>query len=147
MRGWEPSWRSTNYRDTDFSQAVQLATEGRGVDLILDMVGAPYLDRNLASLAPEGRLVVIGLMGGAKSEINLSQLMSRRLFVTGSTLRSRTIEQKGAVTDAVRTHVWPWVADGRFRPIIHATYPLEAAAEAHRTMEESQHIGKLLLTV
>ena len=137
--------RAINYREIEFEQAVSAATDGRGVDLILDIVEASYLTRNLDCLAPEGRLVLIGLMGGATGEVNLLTLMSRRLFVTGSTLRSRTEAEKGAITDAVHEHVWPRLIDSSFRPVVHATFPLEAAADAHRVMEASEHIGKLLL--
>ena len=134
-----------NYRETDFAQAVQEATEGRGVDVILDMVGGAYLKSNLECLAVEGRLVLIGLMRGATAEVDLAALMSRRLVLTGSTLRSRPIPQKASIVNSVRAHVWPWVADARFQPVIHQRFPLDQAAEAHRTMEASVHIGKLLL--
>jgi len=137
--------RAINYRDSDFVHEVKAATAGRGVDVILDMVGGPYLQRNLDSLAPDGRVVLIGLMGGGTAEVDLSALMSRRLLVTGSTLRSRSVAEKGAIADAIRAHVWPWVADLSFRPVVHAVLPLEDAAEAHRIMEASRHIGKLLL--
>ena len=137
--------RAINYRETEFSQALLAATDGHGVDVILDMVGGPYLKSNLESLAVEGRLVVIGLMGGATAEIDLATLMSRRLVLTGSTLRSRSVSQKAAITEAVHTRVWPWVSDARFRPVVHARFALAEAAEAHRTMEASRHIGKLLL--
>ena len=137
--------RAINYRETEFAEAIRTATDGRGVDVILDMVGGPYLSSNLESLAPEGRLVVIGLMGGTVAEVDLATLMSRRLVLTGSTLRSRSISQKGAIVDAVCAQVWPWIADARFRPVIHERYSLDDAAEAHRTMEASNHIGKLLL--
>ena len=137
--------RAINYRETEFSQAVRAATDGHGVDVILDMVGGPYLKSNLESLAVEGRLVVIGLMGGATAEIDLAALMTRRLMVTGSTLRSRSVSRKAAITDAVRAQVWPWIADARFRPVVHERFALADAAEAHRTMEASRHIGKLLL--
>ena len=138
--------RAINYRDEDFTEVVRTATDGRGVDVILDMVGGAYLQRNLDTLATDGRLVLIGLMRGAKSEVNLAKLMSRRLTLTGSTLRSRSVAQKGAVVDAVRERVWPWVEDGQFVPVIHARFPLDQAAEAHRLMESSRHIGKILLT-
>ena len=138
--------RAINYRDEDFSEVIKSATGGRGVDVILDMVGGAYVARNLDTLATDGRLVLIGLMRGATSEVNLAKLMSRRLTLTGSTLRSRTVAEKGAVVDAVRQHVWPWVSDGRFSPVIHARFPLEQANEAHRLMESSRHIGKILLT-
>ncbi len=137
--------RVFNYRETDFAQALRVATDGRGVDVILDMVGGPYLKSNLESLAVEGRLVLIGLMGGATAEVNLAALMSRRLTLTGSTLRSRSIRQKATIADSVRAQVWPWIADARFTPVVHERYSLAEAAEAHRTMEASLHIGKLLL--
>ena len=137
---------AVNYREVDFGEAVRAATDGRGVDVILDMVGAPYLQPNLDLLAPGGRLVVIGLMGGAKAEVSLATLMSRRLVLTGSTLRARAVAEKGAIAAAVKDNVWPWVADGSFRPVVYARFPLDDVGEAHRMMEESSHIGKLLLT-
>ena len=137
--------RAINYRTEDFVSVITEATDGRGVDLILDMVGGPYLARNLASLAVEGRLVVIALMGGAKTDINLATLMSGRLTLTGSTLRSRSVEQKGAIVAALRVHVWPHIASGELKPVVHARFPFADAAEAHRIMETSTHIGKLLL--
>ena len=136
--------RAFNYREVDFVQAVRDAA-GQGVDVILDMVGATYLQRNLSVLTLDGRLVIIALMSGARAEIDLSTVMRRRLVVTGTTLRARTVEQKGALAAAVRTHVWPLVEAGRVRPIIHRRLPLSAAADAHRIMESSLHIGKLLL--
>ena len=137
--------RAFNYRETDFARAVQVATKGSGVDVILDMVGGGYLKSNLECLAVEGRLVLIGLMGGATAELDLAALMTRRLVLTGSTLRSRSIPDKAAIVDSVRTHVWPWVADGRFQPVVHQRFSLEQAAEAHGMLEASVHIGKLLL--
>ena len=137
--------RAINYRAGDFVAVIKEATGGRGVDLILDMVGGPYLMRNLDCLAIEGRLVVIALMGGAQTEINLAAVMSRRLSVTGSTLRARSVEQKAAIARALRTQVWPHLVSGALRPIVHATYPFSEAAEAHRVMEASTHIGKILL--
>ena len=139
--------RAINYHDEDFTEVVRTATSGRGVDVILDMVGGTYLERNLDTLATEGRLVLIGLMRGATSEVNLAKLMSRRLTLTGSTLRARSVGQKGAVVDAVRERVWPWVEDGQFSPVIHSRFPLDQVAEAHRLMESSGHIGKILLTI
>ena len=132
-----------NYREVDFVEAVRSVTGG--VDVVLDMVGGPYLDSNLGLLNLDGRLVIIALMGGARAEINLATLMRRRLIVTGTTLRARTIEQKGAVVDAVRARVWPLVESGRVRPVIHRRLPWSEAADAHRVMEASTHIGKLLL--
>ncbi len=136
--------RAFNYREVDFVEAVRDAA-GQGVDVILDMVGATYLQRNLSVLTLDGRLVIIALMSGARAEIDLSTVMRRRLVVTGTTLRARTVEQKGALAAAVRTHVWPLVEAGRVRPIIHRRLPLSEAADAHRIMESSLHIGKLLL--
>ena len=124
---------------------VQTATDGRGVDLILDMVAGTYLQRNLDSLAVEGRLVLIALMGGAEADINLATVMSRRLTLTGSTLRPRSIEQKASIIKALSQSVWAQLSKGNLRPVIHARYPLSNAAEAHRVMESSIHIGKLLL--
>ena len=134
-----------NYRADDFVAAVKTATDGRGVDLILDMVGGSYLQRNLDSVAVEGRIVLIGLMEGAIAEINLATLMSRRVILTGSTLRSRTVDQKGKIAAALRERVWPHLAAKRLRPVVHAKFSLGEAAEAHRVMEASTHIGKLLL--
>ena len=139
--------RAINYRTEDFREVVAAASGGRGVDVILDMVGAQYLQSNVDSLARGGRLVLIGLMGGARATLDLSSLMTRRLVVTGSTLRPRSVAEKGAIAEAVRTRVWPWVADRRFKPRIHATFALEEAAAAHRVMESGEHIGKLLLRV
>ena len=137
--------RAVNYREEDFVAACRDATGGRGVDVVLDMVGAPYLGRNLAALAIEGRLVVIAVMAGAEAEVNLLDFMSRRLTLTASTLRSRSVSQKAEVGRAVREHVWPRFAAGELRPVIHATWPLAEAAEAHRVLESSVHVGKLLL--
>ena len=136
---------AVNYRQDDFVSAVKKATDNLGVDLILDMVGGSYLSRNIECLAVEGRIVMIGLMGGAKAGVNLATVMSQRLTLTGSTLRSRSVEDKGAIADALRAHVWPHLAAKRLQPIVHATYPFSEAAEAHRVMEASSHIGKLLL--
>tara|TARA_B110000116_G_scaffold208280_1_gene183746 strand:+ start:74 stop:712 length:639 start_codon:yes stop_codon:yes gene_type:complete len=135
--------RAFNYREVDFVEAVR--SVAGGVDVVLDIVGGPYLDSNLSLLNLDGRLVIIALMGGARAEINLATLMRRRLIVTGTTLRARTIAQKGAVVDAVRTRVWPLVESGRVRPVIHRRLPWSEAVDAHRVMEASTHIGKLLL--
>jgi NADPH2:quinone reductase len=139
--------RGIDYRTEDFVEIIRQQTGGKGVDLILDMLGASYLARNLEAAAIEGRLVVISLIGGARAEINLNTVMSKRLTLTGSTLRVRTVAQKAAVADAVRRNVWPLLSAGRVRPIIHATFPLAEASEAHRLMETSTHIGKIVLTV
>ncbi|MXZ70567.1 MAG: NAD(P)H-quinone oxidoreductase [Acidobacteria bacterium] len=134
-----------NYREQDFLDVVREATGGRGADVILDMVGGAYLQRNIDSLALEGRLVIIALMEGAEAELNLAAVMSKRLTVTGSTLRARRVDQKSAVARAVRQEVWPHLASGELRPMIHAAYPLADASEAHRVMQSSRHVGKLLL--
>ena len=135
-----------NYRDEDFVEAVQSFTAGRGVDLILDIMGGDYLDRNLRALAPDGRLVQIGLMGGDRATIDLRRILGRRLTLTGSTLRPRSVAEKGAIAAALRREVWPLLESGRVRPIVHRTFPLREAAEAHRLMESSGHIGKIVLT-
>ena len=139
--------RAINYREADFATEVKDATDGLGVDVILDMVGGPYLTANLDSLAKDGRVVVIGLMGGTQAEVNLATLMSRRLFLTGSTLRARSVAEKSAVRAAVQEHVWPWVADESFRPVVSARFPLDQVTAAHQLMESSRHIGKILLTL
>ena len=134
-----------NYRTIDFVQAVSELTSGRGVDVILDIVGGDYLPRNLDCLALEGRLVQIGLLGGATSSINLSTLMRKRLTLTGSTLRIRSVAEKGAIAAELEQHVWPLVAAGQVTPIVHGTLPLTQAAEAHRLLEAGAVIGKLVL--
>ena len=137
--------RAIDYRAEDFAAVLSEATGGSGVDVILDMVGGAYLQRNVASLAVEGRLVIIALMEGAQAELDLARLMSRRLTVTGATLRARSVEQKAAIMKSLRARVWPRFASNELRPIVHASYPLADAAEAHRVMESSVHTGKLLL--
>jgi NADPH2:quinone reductase len=139
--------RAVNYRTTDFVEAIKDLTGGRGVDLILDIIGAPYLDRNLRSLATDGRLVQIGVMGGSESTVDLRRLLGRRLTITGSTLRPRSVEEKGSIAVALRRQVWPLLDAGTVRPIVYRTVPLVDAAEAHRLMESSEHIGKIVLTV
>jgi NADPH:quinone reductase len=139
--------RGIDYRTEDFVEVIRKETAGRGADVILDMVGASYLSRNLEAAAVEGRLVVISLIGGARAEINLGTIMAKRLTLTGSTLRARTVPQKAMVAQSVRQNVWPLLAAGRVRPIIYKTFPLAEASEAHRLMESSQHIGKIVLTV
>lgn len=134
-----------NYRDTDFVAAVRDLTGGRGVDVVLDIVGGDYLQRNLETLAVDGRLVLIGMLGGTKAVINIGPILQRRLTVTGSTLRPRSVAEKGATARAVHEHVWPLFESGAVRVPIHATFPLTNAAEAHRVMEASEHIGKLVL--
>jgi NADPH:quinone reductase len=139
--------RAINYKTQDFGAVVIELTNGRGVDVILDMVGAPYFGRNLDVLALEGRLLQIAVLHGAKAEISLVRLLRQRLTVTGSTLRARTIEEKGAIAQALEKAVWPLLDTGKIRPVIYRTVPLREAAEAHRLMESGSHIGKILLTV
>jgi putative PIG3 family NAD(P)H quinone oxidoreductase len=139
--------RAFNYRETDFVAAVKEATEGRGVDVVLDMVAGDYLQRNIDALAMDGRLVMIGRQGGGKSELDVMSVLRRRLTLTGSTLRARSIAEKGALARAVHQHVWPLFESRAVRVIIHQTFPLGEAAAAHRVMEESTHIGKLVLLV
>jgi NADPH:quinone reductase-like Zn-dependent oxidoreductase len=137
--------RAINYKEADFVTAVRDATGDRGVDVILDMVGADYLQRNLDSLAMEGRLVHIGQLGGAKGQINLTPVLRNRLTITGSTLRARSVAEKGAIARAVHEHVWPLFESGAVHVPVHQTFPLRDAAAAHRVMESSIHIGKLVL--
>jgi putative PIG3 family NAD(P)H quinone oxidoreductase len=139
--------RAINYREEDFAAAVKDATGGRGVDVVLDMVGAPYTARNLESLARDGRLVQIGLQAGATAEISLRLIMLKRLTLTGSTLRIRTPAEKGAIAAALERDIWPLLAAGRVRPVVAATYPLADAADAHRRLEAGAVIGKVVLTV
>jgi NADPH2:quinone reductase len=139
--------RGINYRTEDFVEVIRQDTAGKGVDVILDMVGGDYFDRNLQVAAVEGRLVIIAMLGGSRAELKLNTLLMKRLTVTGSTLRSRTVEEKATVADAVRSNVWPLLISGRVRPVIHATFPLAEAAAAHALMESSNHIGKIVLTV
>jgi NADPH:quinone reductase len=139
--------RGINYRTEEFAAVVKGLTGGRGVDLILDIVGADYLARNIAALATDGRLVEIGFMGGkSAAAVDLGDILRRRLTITGSTLRPRTVEEKGAIADALRGQVWPLLDAGRVKPIIYRTFPLAEAAAAHQLMESSEHIGKIVLT-
>ncbi|MEZ5419634.1 MAG: NAD(P)H-quinone oxidoreductase [Vicinamibacterales bacterium] len=135
-----------DYRETDWVAALKAATDGRGVDVILDMVGGDYVARNLDLLAVEGRLVQIAFLKSSKTAIDLMPLMRRRLTVTGSTLRPRSGADKGAIARALEACVWPLLASGAVRPVVHATFPLAAAADAHRLMESGRHIGKIVLT-
>jgi putative PIG3 family NAD(P)H quinone oxidoreductase len=139
--------RAINYRDTDFVAAVREATGGRGVDVVLDMVGGEYLARNIDLLVLDGRLVQIGTLGGPWAQINMVPVLQRRLTITGSTLRARSVAEKGAIARALSERVWPLLETGAVAPVVHAVFPLQAAAEAHRTMEADTHIGKLVLTI
>ncbi|HIA56515.1 MAG TPA: NAD(P)H-quinone oxidoreductase [Deltaproteobacteria bacterium] len=134
-----------NYREQDFSEEIKRLTEGKGIDVILDMIGGPYFPKNIYLLADEGRLVQIALMQGSKAEVDFRSLLLKRVTLTGSTLRPRSVEQKTEIAKALRKNVWPLLDTGTVRPIIHQTFPLTQAAEAHSLMESSAHIGKILL--
>jgi NADPH:quinone reductase-like Zn-dependent oxidoreductase len=134
-----------NYREQDFVSAVKAATAGRGADVILDIIGAKYLAPNVSVLAPDGRLVVIGLQGGMTAEIDLGVLMRSRGAVHVTSLRGRPLEQKAEICRAVVVGLWPLVADGRVRPVVGASYPMDRVADAHQLVESSGHIGKVLL--
>jgi putative PIG3 family NAD(P)H quinone oxidoreductase len=141
------AWRAINYRRSDFVDVIREATDGRGVDLVLDIIGAAYTPRNLAALATDGRLVQIGLMGGeAMATVDLRRVLGRRLTITGSTLRPRTVEEKGRIAAALRREVWPLLERGAVGPVVFRTFPLSEAAAAHRLMESNEHIGKIVLT-
>ncbi len=139
--------RGINYRDEDFVAVVKAATGGAGVNLVLDMVGGSYVQRDIAALAPDGRLVFIAFLGGAKAEVDFSQIMMKRLTVTGSTLRPRPIAFKAAIAQNLKARVWPLLEAGQARPQIFKTFPLAEAAAAHALMESSAHVGKIVLTV
>jgi len=134
-----------NYREQDFSEEIKRLTEGKGVNVILDMVGGPYFPKNIRLLADEGRLVQIALMQGSKAEVDFRSLLLKRVTLTGSTLRPRSVEEKTKIAHALQKNVWPMLESGAIRPIIHETFPLKQASEAHRLMESSAHIGKILL--
>lgn len=136
-----------NYKEQDFVEKTLAATNGAGVDVILDVVGAAYLDRNLQALTTGGRLVIIGMQGGARGELNIARLLGKRGRIIATGLRSRPLEEKAKIVAAVRERVWPLIEAGTIRPLVHATYPLDEAADAHRAIEGSEHIGKILLTI
>jgi NADPH:quinone reductase len=138
--------RAIDHRTEDFAAVLQETTGGRGVDVILDMVGGGYINRNLRILALEGRLVQIAFLQGSKAEIDLGPMMMKRQTITGSTLRPRSVAEKGAIARSLRERVWPLIEAGRVGPVIFKTFPLSDAAEAHRLMESGQHIGKIVLT-
>ncbi|MCQ8773699.1 NAD(P)H-quinone oxidoreductase [Streptomyces telluris] len=136
-----------DYREQDFVEELHKVTGGVGADVILDIVGAKYLERNVNALAVNGRLVIIGLQGGRTAELDLAALLTKRAAVMGTSLRGRPLAEKAAIIAAVREHVWPLIAGGRVRPVVDRTMPMAEAAEAHRVMERSAHVGKILLTV
>ena len=137
--------RVINYREEDFVQVIKEVTNNKGVDVILDMVGGDYVQRNLSALAVEGRLVFIAFLRGAKVELNLAPVMMKRLTITGSTLRARPVAHKAPIATALRETVWPLLASGAIRPLIDRVFPLSEAAAAHALMESNRHVGKLLL--
>jgi NADPH:quinone reductase len=139
--------RAVDYKHEDFVKVVKDATGGRGVDVILDMVGGDYIQRNINLLAVEGRLVYIAFLRGAKADVNFLPLMLKRGVITGSTLRARSVEQKGAIAASLARQVWPLLDQGKVKPQIYRSFPLAQAAEAHRLMESSEHIGKIVLTL
>jgi len=139
--------RAINYRTEDFAAVAKEMTGGRGVDVILDMVAGDYVPREMQCLADDGRLVIIALLGGAKATIDLNAVLRRRLVITGSTLRPRPVEFKGAIARKLRSVVWPLIEAGRIRPVLFRTYPLAEAAAAHALMESSQHVGKIVLEI
>jgi len=138
--------RGIDYRSEDFQAVLKEETGGKGVNVILDMVGGEYTNKNIKSLAPDGVLVQIAFMQGPKVQIDLTPIMLKRLTVTGSTLRARPTAQKAKIAEALKREALPLVAAGKVKPIVHATFPLEKAADAHRLMEESSHMGKIVLT-
>lgn len=138
--------KAINYKTQDFVAEVKALTGGKGVDVILDMVAGSYLARELSCIADDGRIVIIALLGGGKAEIPLSDILRRRITVTGSTLRPRPPAFKGEIAQALHAHVWPLLAAGKIRPVIHQVFPAAQAAESHRLMESSEHIGKIVLT-
>jgi putative PIG3 family NAD(P)H quinone oxidoreductase len=137
--------RCFDYKTDDFVERLKAETHGHGADVILDMVGGPYIARNIAAAAPDGRIVNIAFLQGAKVELDMSQVMIKRLTLTGSTLRPRPVAFKGRIADSLKTKVWPLLEEGRLRPVIHRVLPLADAAEAHQVLEEGRHIGKIVL--
>ncbi|MFD9462788.1 NAD(P)H-quinone oxidoreductase [Streptomyces sp. NPDC060027] len=134
-----------NYREQDFVEEIERATGGAGADVILDNMGAKYLDRNVRALAVNGRLAIIGMQGGIKAELNIATLLNKRAAVSATSLRARPLSEKAAIVAAVREHVWPLIGSGRVRPVVDRKLPMSEAAEAHRVLEASGHIGKVLL--
>jgi len=139
--------RAINYKTEDFSAVVKEATGGKGVNVILDMVGGDYLDRELKCVADDGRIVIIAFLGGAKATVFLNDILRRRLTVTGSALRPRSVEFKGAIARNLLEKVWPLIESGKIKAMVHKTFPLAEASKAHALMESSAHIGKIVLTV
>ncbi len=139
--------RGINYRTEDFVEVVKGLTGGRGVDVILDMVAGDYVPRDLKALADDGRLALIAVLGGSKAEVDLGQVLRRRLTISGSTLRPRDIAFKAAIAARLREYVWPWLESGVVKPVVYRSFPLADAAAAHRLMESSEHVGKIVLEI
>ncbi len=139
--------KGINYREQDFVQVVKEATAGKGVNVVCDLVGGPYWEQNIAAMATQGRLALVGLMGGAKVETNLGLLMPKRLRVHGTVLRTRPLDEKIALTNQFKRHVLPLIADGRIRAVVDRSFPLEDAAKAHEYMETNANFGKIVLSV
>jgi len=139
--------RGINYRTEDFVDVVKTITDGQGVNVVLDMVAGDYTARNIQCLADDGRLVIISMLGGNQAQIDCWQIMRRRLTITGSTLRARSVAFKAQIAQALRSAVWPLLEQGRIKPVIHATLPLADAAQAHAMMQASEHVGKIILTM
>jgi len=138
--------KAINYKTEKFPEVIKELTNGKGVDVILDMIGGDYTPGNIQSLAEEGRLVLINTMKGKDVQIDLSQVMRKRLNITGSMLRSRSVEFKTAIAQNLEKHIWPLLASGKIKPIINAVFPAEEASKAHQLMESSEHIGKIVLS-
>src|SRR4029077_5822776 len=136
-----------NYKTEDFVAEVKAATDGAGANVILDMVGADYIERNYDAAAVDGRVVQIAILGGPKATVSIAKLMVKRLHHTGSTLRPRTNADKAAMVAAIEARVMPLIREGRVKPLMDSTFPLEKADDAHRRMETSEHIGKIVLVV
>lgn len=139
--------RGINYKTEDFVPIVKELTGGRGVDVILDMVAGAYIQREINAVADDGRIVLIAFLGGSRAQVDFNDVLRRRLTITGSTLRPRSVAFKHAIAAKLRERIWPLLENGSIKPIVHATFPLERAADAHRLMESSTHIGKIVLTV
>jgi NADPH2:quinone reductase len=139
--------RAINYRNEDFVEVTKEVTQGHGANVILDMVGGGYIERNFIAAAPDGRIVQIAFLEGAKAEVNFVRLMLKRLTLTGSTLRARSVEVKGAIASALEEKVWPLIEAGTVKPVMDKTFPLAEAAQAHAHMEAGAHIGKIVLKV
>jgi NADPH:quinone reductase len=135
-----------NYKTQDFAEEAKKLTDGRGVDVILDMVAGAYIDREVKCVNEDGRIVIIAVQGGTKSEFNAGLVLRRRVTITGSTLRPRPVAFKTAIAQALRKNVWPLIEAGRIKPVIHSTFPAADAAKAHELMESNQHVGKIVLT-